>query len=57
MLESEDQLTIQVGVLEGELQREVVVCFSISDKTAIGKLNKSFNHMYFIMFMCNFRWK
>ena len=33
-----ESLVIQVGVLEGSLQREVVVSFSSSDLTAIGKI-------------------
>ena len=37
VLENELQVIIQVGVLEGSLQREVTVTLSISDLTAIGK--------------------
>ena len=35
--ENERQVVIQVGVIEGSLQREVVVSFSTSDSAAIGK--------------------
>ena len=38
MIENEGQVVIQVGVIEGSLHREVVVSFSTSDDTAIGKL-------------------
>ena len=39
VIENEGQVVIQVGVIPpGSLQREVVVSFSTSDSTAIGKL-------------------
>ena len=44
MIESEGQVVIQVGVIDGSLQREVVVSFSTSDDTAIGKLVLNFNY-------------
>ena len=37
VIENEKQVVIQVGVIEGSLQREVVVSFSTSDSAAIGK--------------------
>ena len=37
MFENEPQVIIQVGVLNGSLQRSVIVTLSISDLTAIGK--------------------
>ena len=38
VIENEEQLVIQIGVIEGSLQTEVVVSFSTSDLTAISKL-------------------
>ena len=37
VIENEGQVVIRVGVIEGSLRREVVVSFSTSDNTAIGK--------------------
>ena len=36
VFENESHVTIQVGILEGSLQREVTVTLSTSDSTAIG---------------------
>ena len=37
VFENESQVIIQVGLLEGSLQREVTVTLSTSDLTAVGK--------------------
>ena len=37
MSEADGTVSIQVGVISGSLQREVIVSFSTSDSTAIGK--------------------
>ena len=47
MIENERQVVIQVGVIEGSLQREVVVSFSTINDAAIGKLVLNFNYVYY----------
>ena len=51
VIENEGQVAIQIGVIDGSLQREVVVSFSTSDDTAVGKLDLIMNITVILLFI------